>query len=1028
MKKTIIFSIVATVLMLAMPAQAKIIKGYVLINGDQVSAEYTKLSDNTVSVGSGKNSCIPQYTAGHLTIPSTITVDGTTYNVTQISNVAFRFCDQIKSVEIRENVTRIGNFAFVGCKSLADITLPASLESIGSGAFINTVTRHSEGSVTCLGETPPRWEYNDVFMFHSEGIGDPNAAVISAEIKLYVPEGAKDAYHNANYTNSEIGWNGADGWGSFSSYFIGMQAVHVYTPADLKAIHDIVNDHGKYNYYKNIYIENDLDFNNQEWDGGIGNDETHPFAGNFYGNGHTISNLKISSRGPTGLFSYFGGHTAENITLKNITATSPTGNSAGVFAGVSGYSSYSYIWVENCSLNIATGDMGMILGRCITNGGAMFNNCVVNNCKSINCDYPSASTQGFGGIVGYCYGGRIKNCAVIGDVDFLINEPFVGRCEGTNEISVNNCYATDNKFQNYNAPDNVKYNNVVLCGKNTFNMTYPDGTVAEKTISTERDFKSLFMIPILGLVDWTFMDNYYPLPINFENKLPVDVNIAEYRPYDPNCDRLNALMMMSTTQLSTFNDLSESGYRANTYVANRLWIDENFPYNDNVPESYQTPYLPIGTATIECLNGVRFDRTLEVTSNGTEQVTVPNVKLDEEGNPMTDENGDYIIDGEVTLYEEETFAPTGYMVYLPYELHHNNTFHLFVPESVESTNYNYIASLVMNEIDDAIIYPWTPYYLVVTDVPVDLSTEDDLTIEPEPESTSIFFGPDLDYSMCGTKNPTGFEDNKFVINDLDLLKPATTTINAWESYFTAPDVIERIEINRELRLYDNKDNNETIEDFDGTKVKATLRGRTLYKDGTWNTLCLPFDVPNHSGSLIEDAVIYELNYSEIADDGTVTMNFSHVYGISAGRPCLVKWESGENIVNPSFYGVTIYDEGNKVEKFGPISMMGNYEPTFVPKDATILYVGANNQLCRPTNDMTINAFRAYFYYNSKVDPENLGSIKLNFEEPGVVTDIEEVPIVRPVDTHWYTIDGRVLPGKPSVSGIYINNGKKVIIK
>lgn len=29
---------------------------------------------------------------------------------------------------------------------------------------------------------------------------------------------------------------------------------------------------------------------------------------------------------------------------------------------------------------------------------------------------------------------------------------------------------------------------------------------------------------------------------------------------------------------------------------------------------------------------------------------------------------------------------------------------------------------------------------------------------------------------------------------------------------------------------------------------------------------------------------------------------------------------------------------------------------------------------------------------------------------------------------WYTIDGRMLSGKPTTKGIYVNNGRKVIIK
>lgn len=29
---------------------------------------------------------------------------------------------------------------------------------------------------------------------------------------------------------------------------------------------------------------------------------------------------------------------------------------------------------------------------------------------------------------------------------------------------------------------------------------------------------------------------------------------------------------------------------------------------------------------------------------------------------------------------------------------------------------------------------------------------------------------------------------------------------------------------------------------------------------------------------------------------------------------------------------------------------------------------------------------------------------------------------------WFTLDGRKLSGKPSVKGVYVNNGRKVIIK
>ena len=49
------------------------------------------------------------------------------------------------------------------------------------------------------------------------------------------------------------------------------------------------------------------------------------------------------------------------------------------------------------------------------------------------------------------------------------------------------------------------------------------------------------------------------------------------------------------------------------------------------------------------------------------------------------------------------------------------------------------------------------------------------------------------------------------------------------------------------------DNAALIETYNGEEANVTLTGRTLYKDGYWNTICLPFDV-EIEGSVLEEAV------------------------------------------------------------------------------------------------------------------------------------------------------------------------------
>ena len=48
-------------------------------------------------------------------------------------------------------------------------------------------------------------------------------------------------------------------------------------------------------------------------------------------------------------------------------------------------------------------------------------------------------------------------------------------------------------------------------------------------------------------------------------------------------------------------------------------------------------------------------------------------------------------------------------------------------------------------------------------------------------------------------------------------------------------------------LYNNNNNNNTISNLNGKETNIFLDGRTLYKDGDWNTLCLPFSVTDGDG-------------------------------------------------------------------------------------------------------------------------------------------------------------------------------------
>lgn len=93
------------------------------------------------------------------------------------------------------------------------------------------------------------------------------------------------------------------------------------------------------------------------------------------------------------------------------------------------------------------------------------------------------------------------------------------------------------------------------------------------------------------------------------------------------------------------------------------------------------------------------------------------------------------------------------------------------------------------------------------------------------------------------------------------------------------------------QMDEGSSNADIIAENMGYAVNATLLGRTLYKDGNWNTLCLPFDIDDISTTPLANAKIKALESSAF-ESGTLTLNFSEddLTSIDAGTPYIAKWE------------------------------------------------------------------------------------------------------------------------------------------
>lgn len=260
-------------------------------------------------------------------------------------------------------------------------------------------------------------------------------------------------------------------------------------------------------------------------------------------------------------------------------------------------------------------------------------------------------------------------------------------------------------------------------------------------------------------------------------------------------------------------------------------------------------------------------------------------------------------------------------------------------------------------------------------------------------------------------------------------RAGSNTLKLWNrrSGGTQIGTAETVAIN--LSLSDNKNNNTAVNNNDGVTTDVTLANRTLYKDGGWNTICLPFNV-TLSGSVLDGADVRRLSSTEFSN-GTLTLNFTdenEVTELEAGKPYIIRWASGENLVSPVFTSVTISNATNNTSTTY-VDFIGTTSPfDFTANDNTKLFVGSENKLYYPNADMTLGACRAYFQLKGLTAADVSGA-RMSFEEGNdEVTSLNLTPALSQGEGAWYTLDGRKVANgqKPIAKGLYIHHGKKVV--
>ena len=249
--------------------------------------------------------------------------------------------------------------------------------------------------------------------------------------------------------------------------------------------------------------------------------------------------------------------------------------------------------------------------------------------------------------------------------------------------------------------------------------------------------------------------------------------------------------------------------------------------------------------------------------------------------------------------------------------------------------------------------------------------------------------------------------------------------------YTKPGEVQPLDI---VLVDDAATNSKTIADASGLTANVTLDGRTLYKDGAWNTLCLPFDL---TAEQMQQSPLAGATVKALADAAVTGHHVDLTFGsdetsITAGTPYIVKWAEGDDATDVTFENVAIVNSteaGRTVTKAdGHVQFIGYYDAfTIQPEtDPSLYYFTGDNTLTYTLKERMLRACRAYFIFSANDDSQAL-DFSIDFQDSTGIHDLSST--ADSADNGiWHSLDGRRLPGKPTVKGVYILDGRKVVIK
>ena len=912
---------------------------------------------------------------------------------------------QLTSVTIGNGVTSIGNFAFIGCQSLATVTIGNSVTSIGENAFDHCdalVTVTLPASVTSLNQGA----FKNCVGLQSIDIQHDGAVSLAANVfqndnaLLYIVF-PSIAAEQANTTGN---WSGfaTKRRAKFGNQHFGVTteggtaAYAIATADDLRNLAAAVNA-GNSGSGKTFRQTADIDLSSGGNFTPIGTGGSKCFSGTYDGGGKNISGLTVNGSYRTaGLFGCVSSGTVRNVVLVSPTVSSTSTNVSSIYVGtIAGDCAKATI--ENCHVINPTvsatgnGILAKSIGALIGYLDELFSITSITNNYVTNC---------------YYYGGNQSNAIGHTDANSTVTRVCAAHLvtPADASVTIQTAMADELGFTCDSDGDDVVENYWRQGAELTLG----------NTLGEAPEYYALNYATTAGTINGsTLTVGNADATVSAAIRSDGQPHSITYMKADGTTDQADAIALdgyeTAIEDYSTYNvHLAAGTY----YVGHDI--------------SYVNKIVLDGDITLILGNGKTMTLASDVTGihGGAIDLTIYGQSLD----PAT----------AGTLRYDGTSSKGIYVG--DYTQHSGNV-------SLICSSYNGVYALEASTV-------------TLNGGKLTITANSTNAKAIKASMTVTITGGQLDATATGT-NAVGIltsspsygditlgwtnADDYIHVSSYKVNQSGTVKIADGQSIYNGSEVLsgtitDMSKLNgktlrpyKTITLADAADNSSTIREWNGSVADVTLTGRTLYKDGDWNTLCLSFDVAL-AGSTLEGATLMELDtegtyngkQTGLANDGTLYLYFKTATSIEAGKPYIIKWASGSNIENPVFTGVTIDNTASTEVAFTGGTFKGTYSPiVWDTENKSILFVGTNNTLYWPTAGGHVNACRAYFDLGSASAREFV----MNFDGENEVTSLPQ-PLQKEGSQAdaWYTLDGRKLNGKPTTKGLYIHNGKKVIIK